>query len=103
MNSLPTGWMRSLLTVAATAISPMIWRSTPDPKSIAKPTDGIRKGRAGADWVMARSARARDKTAKKRTAVDRAKRPCNHRGRTHGVRGCDGDDEDARVTRRIKY
>ena len=23
MNSLPTGWMRSLLTVAATAISPM--------------------------------------------------------------------------------
>ena len=52
---------------------------------------------------MARSARARDKTVKKRTAVDRAKRPCNHRGRTHGVRGCDGDDEDARVTRRIKY
>jgi len=61
------------------------------------------RGRAGADWVMARSARARDKTAKKRTAVDRAKQPCNHRGRTHGVRGCDGDDEDARVTRRIKY
>jgi hypothetical protein len=29
--------------------------------------------------------------------------PCNHRGRTHGVRGCDGDDFDARVTRRIKY
>src|SRR6516165_3278253 len=102
MNSLPTGWMRSLLTVAATAISPMISRFLCGCHRLVSRCS-LGPGRAGADWVMARSARARDKTAKKRTAVDRAKRPCNHRGRTHGVRGCDGDDEDARVTRRIKY
>jgi hypothetical protein len=80
MNSLPTGWMRSLLTAAATAISPMISRFLCGcHRLVSRCSSGPGSG-PGQIGVVARSARARDKTAKKRTAVDRAKRPCNTEG-----------------------
>ena len=48
------------------------------------------RGRAGADWVMARSARARDKTAKKPTAVDRVNGPVTTEGEPMAFAGATG-------------